>query len=174
MLIDLVQHSNSNAGSCACSCVQFLCKLHQTILLCKCMLCSELFQCCCVLQIDAAQQYNTNGRGYIPLLGWATQHTLELHGPPAGQEVVITTGSNQAIDVSLKTVTSHSSANSQPCLLAKICDVLLEIVTPYSSANSQPCLSAKTCDVLLRCMLFCLFSSMVACQAAGSTSQHVI
>lgn len=109
MLIDLVQHSNNNAGSCACSCVQFLCKLHQTILLRKCMLCSELFHCCCVLQIDAAQQYNTNGRGYIPLLDWATQHTQELHTPPAGQEVVITTGSNQAIDVSLDTVTPYSS-----------------------------------------------------------------
>ena len=52
--------------------------------------------------MDAAQQYNTNGRGYIPLLDWAKQHTQELHKPPSGQEVVITTGSNQAIDVSLQ------------------------------------------------------------------------
>ena len=46
------------------------------------------------MQMDAAQQYNTNGRGYIPLLDWAKQHTQDLHSPPAGQEVVITTGSN--------------------------------------------------------------------------------
>lgn len=54
-----------------------------------------------LLQMDAAQQYNTNGRGYIPLLEWAKQHTQQLHSPPAGQEVVITSGSNHAIDVSL-------------------------------------------------------------------------
>ena len=53
------------------------------------------------LQMDAAQQYNTNGRGYPPLLDWAKQHTEDLHAPPAGQEVVITSGSNHAIDVSL-------------------------------------------------------------------------
>ena len=50
--------------------------------------------------MHAAQQYNTNGRGYIPLLDWAKQHTQKLHAPPAGQQVVITTGSNHAIDVS--------------------------------------------------------------------------
>lgn len=51
--------------------------------------------------MDAAQQYNTNGRGYPPLLDWAKQHTEDLHAPPASQEVVITSGSNHAIDVSL-------------------------------------------------------------------------
>lgn len=50
-------------------------------------------------QMDAAQQYNTNGRGYNALLDWATQHTQQLQAPPAGQEVVITSGSNHAIDV---------------------------------------------------------------------------
>ena len=54
-----------------------------------------------LLQMDAAQQYNTNGRGYTRLLEWAKQHTEDLHAPPAGQEVVITSGSNHAIDVSL-------------------------------------------------------------------------
>ena len=50
-------------------------------------------------QMDAAQQYNTNGRGYSPLLDWAKEHTQQLQAPPAGQEVVITSGSNHAIDV---------------------------------------------------------------------------
>ena len=52
--------------------------------------------------MDAAQQYNTNGRGYSPLLEWAKQHTHKLQSPPAGQEVVITSGSNHAIDVSIR------------------------------------------------------------------------
>lgn len=56
--------------------------------------------CCVCMQMDAAQQYNTNGRGYVPLLDWAKQHTQKLHAPPAGQQVVITSGSNHAIDVS--------------------------------------------------------------------------
>ena len=49
--------------------------------------------------MDAAQQYNTNGRGYPPLLDWAKQNAQQLHAPPAGQEVVITSGNNHAIDV---------------------------------------------------------------------------
>jgi len=56
--------------------------------------------CCVCVQMDAAQQYNTNGRGYIPLLDWAKQHVQKLHAPPAGQQVVITSGSNHAIDIS--------------------------------------------------------------------------
>lgn len=52
-------------------------------------------------KMDAAQQYNTNGRGYVPLLEWAKQHCQQLHSPPAGQEVVITSGSNHAIDMVL-------------------------------------------------------------------------
>lgn len=56
------------------------------------------------VQMDAAQQYNTNGRGYIPLLDWAKQHTQKLHAPPAGQQVVITSGSNHAIDVSFSLI----------------------------------------------------------------------
>jgi len=60
--------------------------------------------CCVCVQMDAAQQYNTNGRGYIPLLDWAKQHTQKLHAPPAGQQVVITSGSNHAIDVSFSLI----------------------------------------------------------------------
>ncbi len=56
------------------------------------------------MQMDAAQQYNTNGRGYVPLLEWAKQHTQKLHAPPAGQQVVITSGSNHAIDVSFSLI----------------------------------------------------------------------
>eukprot|EP00891_Asterochloris_glomerata_P003670 jgi/Astpho2/3670/fgenesh1_pg.00059_%23_23_t len=52
-------------------------------------------------KMAAAQQYNTAGAGYGPLHKWVTQHTQELHQPPAGQRCVITSGSNQAIDMVL-------------------------------------------------------------------------
>ncbi|KAL3159334.1 hypothetical protein ABBQ32_011286 [Trebouxia sp. C0010 RCD-2024] len=52
-------------------------------------------------KMDAAQQYNTNGRGYPPLLEWAKQNAQQLHAPPARQEVVITSGNNHAIDMVL-------------------------------------------------------------------------
>ena len=65
---------------------------------------ADLTYCCMLGQMDAAQQYNTNGRGYLPLLDWAKQHTQQLQAPPAGQEVVITSGSNHAIDVCFSTL----------------------------------------------------------------------
>lgn len=65
---------------------------------------THLTAACMLGQMDAAQQYNTNGRGYPPLLDWATQHMQQLQAPPAGQEVVITSGSNHAIDVCRSTL----------------------------------------------------------------------
>lgn len=65
---------------------------------------ADLTYGCMFGQMDAAQQYNTNGRGYPPLLEWAKQHTQQLQAPPAGQEVVITSGSNHAIDVRFSTL----------------------------------------------------------------------
>lgn len=66
----------------------------------------------CVKQMDAAQQYNTNGRGYPPLLEWAKQNAQQLHAPPARQEVVITSGNNHAIDVSFSSRASYLLHNT--------------------------------------------------------------
>lgn len=51
-------------------------------------------------QVDAAQQYNTAASGYAPLRQWAEAHVEQMHGMPSPHDVIITTGSNHAVDVS--------------------------------------------------------------------------
>lgn len=98
---------------------------------------------CMCEQMDAAQQYNTNGRGYSPLLDWATQHTQQLQAPPAGQEVVITSGSNHAIDVRFPTLppclaeTAHGAHLSHNRCLLLDSNQALPCNTAYCARTSS-------------------------------------
>ena len=52
-------------------------------------------------QVDAMQQYNTSASGYEPLRAWAEAHVREMHAPSSPHDVIMTTGSNHAVDVSV-------------------------------------------------------------------------
>ena len=89
------------------------------------------------LQVTAAQQYNTAGAGYGPLHKWVTQHTRELHQPPAGQKCVVTSGSNQAIDVRC------SPARAPPCA-AGVWQHLCTCLHHHVQLTVTACLSSIT------------------------------
>jgi DNA-binding transcriptional MocR family regulator len=52
------------------------------------------------LQVSSAQQYNVSAKGYAPLQRWAEDYIAQMHAPPSPHDVLITTGSNHAVDVS--------------------------------------------------------------------------
>ena len=52
--------------------------------------------------MNAAQQYSVALKGYPPLQAWAAAHVAALHAPPAGQEVMVTNGNNQTIEMVLR------------------------------------------------------------------------
>lgn len=70
-------------------------------------------------QVGAAQQYNTSASGYGPLRQWAEHHVQRMHSPPSPHDVIITSGSNHAADVS-----------SSECLGAKQCAVCTAVHWP--------------------------------------------
>lgn len=53
-------------------------------------------------QMSSAQQYNVSAKGYAPLQRWAEDHIRQMHAPPSPHDVLITTGSNHAVDVRLR------------------------------------------------------------------------
>ncbi|KAK9824541.1 hypothetical protein WJX72_011180 [[Myrmecia] bisecta] len=50
-------------------------------------------------KVADAQQYNIHVKGYPPLYQWAFDHVQRMHAPPAGQDVMISNGSNHTIEV---------------------------------------------------------------------------
>ncbi len=110
--------------------------------------------CVCV-QMDAAQQYNTNGRGYIPLLDWAKQHTQKLHAPPAGQQVVVTSGSNHAIDVSFSPMLSAMQPLCCPMTL-QVCMCSRQILEQtHRRPHAELGVGIASCCIHLACLACC-------------------
>ena len=59
----------------------------------------------CGPQIASAQQYCTTVQGYPALHSWCETHMKTMHNPPGRQEVLITNGSNHALEVRLGSAT---------------------------------------------------------------------
>mmetsp|Transcript_1187 Transcript_1187/g.3548 ORF Transcript_1187/g.3548 Transcript_1187/m.3548 type:complete len:556 (-) Transcript_1187:3167-4834(-) len=60
--------------------------------------------------VAAAQQYNTSAAGYEPLRQWAEGMVQDLHSPPSPHDVIITTGSNHAVDLTLALLLDRGGA----------------------------------------------------------------
>lgn len=104
-----------------------------------------------LLQVAAAQQYNTSASGYGPLRRWAEEHMQRMHSPPSPHDVIITTGSNHACDVSRSLRNSNRSLSGLlmlPNCKRKRCHCRAMSSLPPAPTTVVMCASARRCILL--------------------------